>query len=155
MDTTTTTTTDEMRVKTVWYLGNRMTIHADGADTNGKFGLFESLVKPGSEPPMHMHTREDEYFLVLEGMLRVTVDGKDCTLKPGDSAFVSRLSPHTFKVLTPTARVIGVVTPAGFENFFRTLGDPVVDAVAAESHQIPSFERNREVATRFGTSLIG
>ncbi|MBK1662800.1 hypothetical protein CKO45_32040, partial [Paracraurococcus ruber] len=41
-----------------------------GAETAGRFALWEEPVPPGWGPPLHVHGREDEFFQVLEGRLR-------------------------------------------------------------------------------------
>ena len=40
---------------------------ATGEETDGKYATFEAIVPPGSGPPPHVHSREEESFLVLEG----------------------------------------------------------------------------------------
>jgi len=44
---------------------------AEKKDTNGAFLLVEATLAPGTEPPPHVHTREDELFYVLEGKFDV------------------------------------------------------------------------------------
>ena len=51
----------------VWYLGCLFTVLADSQETGGRFGLIESLSPKGTEPPRHVHSREDEAFYLLEG----------------------------------------------------------------------------------------
>ena len=126
------------------YLGNQVIVHADASDTNGQFAILEMRVFPGSEPPMHSHKNEDELFIVLEGQMKLTCGGRESILSAGDSAFARRGTPHTFKVLSPTMRSLAVVTPAGFEEFFRALaGD-----------RPPSYERIAQVAAQYGSQLF-
>ncbi|HEY2013562.1 MAG TPA: quercetin 2,3-dioxygenase [Bryobacteraceae bacterium] len=143
-----------LQARSIWYMGSCIKIHADAADTNGQFALLEVLMKPGSEPPLHYHENEDEFFLVLEGELAVTCDGKERILRPGESIFLPRRIPHTFRILTSVARTIGIVTPAGFEDFFRTLGQPIEDGEAFEPPPNPSFAQIAEVAGRFGSRVL-
>ena len=49
----------------VWYMGNLFTILAGSADTGGRFGLLETVSRRGTEPPRHVHHREDEAFYVM------------------------------------------------------------------------------------------
>jgi hypothetical protein len=39
---------------------------ATGDDTDGKYATFEAIVPPGSGPPPHSHSREEESFLFTE-----------------------------------------------------------------------------------------
>jgi quercetin dioxygenase-like cupin family protein len=138
----------------LWFLGNSVKVHKDGADTGGQFALIETRLKPGSEPPMHVHQHEDETFLVLEGQLKLTVGGEELILHPGESAFAPRQVPHTFQILTPEVHTIGVITPAGFEEFFRALGEPKQDGRGPDPRLIASRERVAEMSARFGVRLV-
>jgi hypothetical protein len=42
-----------------WEHGNLVTNFAEKKDTNGAFLLVEATLAPGTEPPPHVHTRED------------------------------------------------------------------------------------------------
>jgi len=39
------------------------------AETGGALALWESLLPRGFSPPLHVHSREDEAFYVLDGEL--------------------------------------------------------------------------------------
>jgi quercetin dioxygenase-like cupin family protein len=137
-------TVTETAQRSFRYLGSDFKVLADSSDTNGEFAVLEVRTSPGSEPPMHIHDSADEIFIVLEGEMRLTIAGVDRVLTAGESAIVRRGIPHTFKVLTAKIHTLGVITPGGFEDFFRTLaGDPP-----------PPFERIAQVAAQFGTHLI-
>jgi hypothetical protein len=49
---------------------------AGGSDTDGAFDLVESKMKRGTEPPPHIHDREDELFYILAGEIKVSADGQ-------------------------------------------------------------------------------
>ncbi|SRR5579883_522442 len=132
-----------MSLRSFPYLGSQVRVHADAADTNGQFSMLEFEVKAGSEPPMHFHENEDEFVVVLEGRMEATVNGTKRIVEAGQSVMFPRRVPHTFKVLTPSMRTMGVITPAGFEEFFRALaGDPP-----------PPFEKLAEAAAKYGSRL--
>jgi len=127
--------------RTFWYAGNFVQVPVDSADTDGRFAVVETVARPGSEPPLHVHHREDETFIVIEGEVQVTCGGKDYRLGAGDVKFAPRGIPHTFRILTPEARMVNVITPGGFENFFRTLGWP-----AGVGAMPPAGSRRRSIA---------
>jgi quercetin dioxygenase-like cupin family protein len=59
-----------------WY-GNSLWEHLIPADaTGGKLSVFQATMPEGFSPPRHIHTREDEVFLVLEGEAWFDVDGE-------------------------------------------------------------------------------
>ena len=45
-----------------WFAGSLLHWHVLSAETGGAFALGEALVRPGGEPPLHVHAREDETF---------------------------------------------------------------------------------------------
>jgi hypothetical protein len=55
---------------TLKYMGEVITLLAKGTETNGRFAFMEVKVRPGTEPPPHIHEREHELFFVLEGAIR-------------------------------------------------------------------------------------
>ena len=45
--------------------------------------IWTATVHPGSEPPMHVHRREDEWIHVLRGQITVFADGSESSLGAG------------------------------------------------------------------------
>ena len=148
------TSTDSRLARSIWFRGALITVHADSEDTNGKFALFEVSGCPGGEPPLHIHENEDEMFYVLEGRLHAFRGGEEMTLDPGDSAFLPRRVPHTFRIVSNFARVLVYVTPGGFEGYFRDLGEPA-DKLALPNYvpllSIPEMVR---VGNRYGLTFL-
>jgi len=107
-----------------WQHGNLTTNLAETKDTNGAFLLVEAMLAPGTEPPPHVHMREDELFYVLEGEFDVYV-GKDAfKVKAGECVFMPRFKPHAFVIRSPRLRVLALFTPAGLEDAFRGMSSP-------------------------------
>ncbi len=102
-----------------WYGASLMTVLVDGTQTNGRYAQIEGTMQPGSEPPIHTHTREDETFYLLEGAIRFTIGEHVFTARAGDYVMMPKNIPHSFQVLTPSARTVITIAPAGFENYFR------------------------------------
>src|ERR1700750_3185597 len=107
-----------------WY-GNSLWEHLIPADSPaGKLSVFQATMPEGFSPPRHIHTREDEVFLVLEGEAWFDVDGERRLAGPGTSVYMPRGVPHTFRVKSAVARLLGVMTPGAFEQLFRNLSIP-------------------------------
>jgi|1186.fasta_scaffold328559_2 quercetin dioxygenase-like cupin family protein len=147
------TLAETKRARSINYMGTHLTFHADGSDTGGKFAVIESHATRGSEPPLHIHEYEDEFFYVMEGQIEVVCGGETQTLLPGQSALLPRGIPHTFRVIPESARFLVHITPAGFEDYFRTLG-----RLTGPSHQPvpppPDRERLLRVAQDFGLTFV-
>ena len=140
--------------RSLWYLGSLMTVHADASDTNGAFALFEVSGKPGAEPPLHVHQNEDELFYVLEGRLIVTRGDEQVVLEAGDTGFLPRMVPHTFRVASESARMLVYITPAGFEEYFRAIGRPAQRLTADPNPPAPDFIYMEKVANRMGVTFL-
>jgi quercetin dioxygenase-like cupin family protein len=90
------------------------------ADTGGAMSIVESRCPALSGPPRHVHSREDETFVVLEGEVEFWLDGQLLHHRPGGTAFVPRGTEHTYRPLTD-ARMLVILTPGGFEGFFEEM----------------------------------
>ena len=107
-----------------WYMGILLTNLTETPDTNGAFSLFEATLVPGTEPPPHVHSREDELFYVLEGEFDVYVGKEVFNGKTGECIFLPRFKPHTFVVRSPRLRLLILFAPAGVEEAFRSMSSP-------------------------------
>ncbi len=91
----------------------------DSVQSGGSLGLFESTDFPGYGPPRHVHHREDETFVVLEGEVEFVLGADRSMLSAGDTIFVPRGVEHTFRVRgAAPARMLTALTPGGMEGFF-------------------------------------
>src|SRR5918996_398798 len=97
----------------------------DGEETGGAFSLAEKRMAPRAlTAPMHRHTREDEYTYVLEGRVGVMLGDEAVVGGPGDLIFRPRNQWHTFwNAGDEPARLLEIISPAGFERFFEELSD--------------------------------
>jgi len=107
-----------------WYMGSLMTLLAEKAQTNGAFGFLEYLGKPGNEPPPHVHEREDELFYILEGEIDSFVGQQQFNLVAGECIFLPRLVPHGFRIRSARLRMLILLSPGGFEGYFREMSSP-------------------------------
>ena len=148
------TSIDSPLARSIWFRGALITVHADSRDTNGKFALLEMSGSPGGEPPLHIHEKEDELFYVLEGRLQATRGKEEMTIEAGESAFLPRRVPHTFKILSSFARALVYVTPGGFEGYFRDLGEPAGKLALPDYVPLLSIPEMTRVASRYGVTLL-
>jgi quercetin dioxygenase-like cupin family protein len=97
----------------------------DGAASGGGFSLVEHPMSPRAlAAPIHRHTREDEYSYVLEGRVGALLGDEVLIGNQGDLIFKPRGQWHTFwNAGDEPARILEIISPAGFERFFSTLVD--------------------------------
>jgi quercetin dioxygenase-like cupin family protein len=97
----------------------------DGSESGGGFSLVEHPMSARAlAAPLHRHLREDEYSYVLEGHVGALL-GDDVVIgAPGDLIFKPRNQWHTFwNAGDEPARLLEIISPAGFERFFDELVD--------------------------------
>jgi len=74
--------------------------------------------------PLHKHAREDEYSYVLEGSVGALLGDSVIISKTGDLIVKPRNQWHTFwNAGDAPARILEIISPAGFEKFFEELVD--------------------------------
>jgi len=115
----------------LWFTDSLAYVHLDGADTTEAFALVELRGRRGDMPPLHVHSRDDETFYVLDGELKLHVGDKEVGLTAGQTALAPRGVPHVYRVESETARWLTINSPAGFERLVRAAGEP------APSEQLP------------------
>ena len=97
----------------------------DGAEAGERFSLVEHPMSPRAlAAPLHLHTREDEYSFVLQGRMGALLGDEVVEAGPGDLVFKPRNQWHTFwNAGDAPARILEIISPAGFEDFFVELDE--------------------------------
>jgi quercetin dioxygenase-like cupin family protein len=92
------------------------------------FSLVEHPIAPRTlAAPMHAHTHEDEYTYVLEGEVGIQIGDEVRYAGPGELVEKPRGIAHAFWNRTDEpARVLEVIAPGGFEQYFAELA-PLVN----------------------------
>jgi quercetin dioxygenase-like cupin family protein len=101
----------------------RVRFLVDGEATGGRFSLVEHPLPPRAlGAPPHTHAHEDEYSFVLEGRIGVQIGDDVIEARPGELVLKPRGIQHAFwNAGDEPARVLEIISPAGFENYFREL----------------------------------
>jgi quercetin dioxygenase-like cupin family protein len=127
-------------------IGGDVTFIARGGQTNGVLATLEVGVPPGEGPPLHIHTREDEWVYVLEGALRWKLAGELTATPAGSFVFIPRGVAHCFQNIgREPGRMLVTFTPAGMEGFFDRLA------------QLAAFDLDefRRAAGEHGMEVVG
>jgi mannose-6-phosphate isomerase-like protein (cupin superfamily) len=97
----------------------------DGAEAGKRFSLVEHPMSPRAlAAPLHMHTKEDGYTYVLQGRVGAMLGDDVVEAGPGDLVHKPRNQWHTFwNAGDEPARILEIISPAGFEGFFHELSD--------------------------------
>jgi len=157
MDMTLHISADQMLQRSHWYGINLVTIITSASETNGAFSLVKNVMRKGFEPPLHMHTKEDESNLILKGEILFTVGDKTIHAKAGDYIHLPKNVPHTFKLLSDTAETLLVITPGGFEEMFVECSRPALALELPPLGDKPTkefFEKIKNVSEALGTFIL-
>lgn len=141
--------------RTIAVVGDVYRFLATGEETGGRYAQWDAIVPPGGGPPPHVHSREEEGFLVLEGQITFTLDGRKLVAGPGVFATVSPGTPHAFKNETdrPGGMII-TVAPAGCEEMFFEVGQPLAaGATTAPPPSKAEIEKLLHVAPKYGIEI--
>jgi mannose-6-phosphate isomerase-like protein (cupin superfamily) len=120
----------------------------DGEESGERFSLVEHPMSPRAlAAPLHLHTREDEYSFVLEGRMGALLGDEVVEAGPGDLVFKPRNQWHTFwNAGDVPCRILEIISPAGFEHFFRELSE-LGGAIGADPDELVAL------AARYGHSF--
>jgi mannose-6-phosphate isomerase-like protein (cupin superfamily) len=121
----------------------------DSQATDGRLSLVEHPLAPRAlGAPVHTHSHEDEYSMVLEGTIGLEIAGETFEATTGDVVVKPHGIPHA--LWNPTdkpARLLEFIVPGGFERYFvelgKILGQPGPPDLAALG----------ELASRYGLEL--
>jgi mannose-6-phosphate isomerase-like protein (cupin superfamily) len=144
--------------RSVWYAGYLLTFLANGEETGGRFSLVEEVGRRGmsAEPPLHMHTREEECFYVLEGCVRFYVGNEVIEATRGTFVMLPRGVPHRFTLESNEVRMLNLCSPAGFEGFLKELSEPAQALTLPPAPDgPPDVERLLSAAVKYGVEIVG
>lgn len=103
-------------------------------DTGGQVAIVEHPFAVGTITPPHRHTREDEHSIVVEGQVGFRSDADEVVLGPGGYITKPRGQTHAMWNAGPVpARIIEVITPGGFESYFRELSELLIAGGASDA----------------------
>ncbi len=132
------------------WMGEPTLLKITGEQSGGLYAMAEIVSTPEGFVPLHVHRREDEAFYVLDGEVTFTIGDQVVEAGPGSFAFGPRDVPHRYTVLTPTARMLMLFSPAGFEGFIRETSDPADTRTPDEM----DFDKIMEAAARYGAEML-
>jgi quercetin dioxygenase-like cupin family protein len=140
-----------------WWMGGLATVKATGKETDGRYTLVEVL-EPEGEQPFHVHHREDEGFWVLEGELTFEVGEETIKATPGSFLFGPKDVPHRYTVESGPAKLLFVLSPAGFEEFIYATSEPAKERTLPPQPEGEPSEAEMEqlgaIARQYGAELL-
>ena len=119
-----------------------------GQDTGGAFAIVEHPFPVGALVSPHLHTKEDEYSIVTAGEIGFRSGDREVVLGAGGYIAKPRGELHAmWNAGSVPARMIEIISPAGFEHFFRQVAEMISDGN-------PDPEEGRKLTERYGLSFV-
>jgi quercetin dioxygenase-like cupin family protein len=112
----------DQQQKLEWLDGGFFSVLLDGTMTDGQLTVGRFDVSKGEAPPYHMHTHEDEVFMLVKGTALVWGDDQEMELSEGGIVFLPKNVPHGYRITSDKADLLMICTPSGIEGMFRYAG---------------------------------
>ncbi|SHE98927.1 cupin domain-containing protein [Streptoalloteichus hindustanus] len=125
-------------------------VRLPGSATGGALSIVEFRFPPGAlGAAPHVHHGHEEYFYVLDGEVTFDVDRGARTVGAGGAVAVPRGVAHGFRNEgTAWARCLFVLTPAGYEDYFRA-----IDRALTHGEELTG-DRLAALRARFATETL-
>lgn len=138
------------------FLNHLATVKVSGEGRT--LSAVEFTAERGFGPPLHRHEDEDELFVVLDGEVVFRSGDLELVGSAGATAFLPHSLPHTFQVVSATARFVTVTGRQGgaprFDGMIAALGEPTAEPTLPEPGYIDAT-RVADVCREFGIEILG
>ncbi|MBV2363324.1 cupin domain-containing protein [Streptomonospora nanhaiensis] len=117
-------------VESQGYYNTELEVILRGEQTGGRFFMIrQRAMRPEDAPPFHLHTREDEIWLVNSGRFRFWIGGESLAtattydVGPGAVVYGPRDVAHSFQPLDGAGDVTILWGPADSQSYFLSVGE--------------------------------
>jgi mannose-6-phosphate isomerase-like protein (cupin superfamily) len=117
-------------------------VKANHASTGGVLTLIESRTTGGA--PLHVHSRDDECFYVVDGAITVRCGDQRFEAGPRSFVFLPRGIPHEWDVIGGVATVLIINLPAGLDEFLHEY-----HAAGAQPDDVKT-----QIASKYGITFL-
>jgi quercetin dioxygenase-like cupin family protein len=101
---------------------DRIIIKIPSELTKGAYSISEDSTPPGQGAPPHVHSRETETFIVLEGEYEFQCGDRKFKATKGAMVVLPKEIPHGFRNTgNSTGKTLMVLVPGGLEKVFEEL----------------------------------
>lgn len=142
----------------LWFLDTLVAIRIGKEEGSDGISVLEHRARRGDSPPLHVHTTEDEVFIVLDGVFRFQLGEDERPGVAGDVLLAPKGTPHTYRVESEEGRWLTITAKGDFERFVRAMGRVAERIELPEEGGPPSPEAIAaltETARRFGIEIVG
>ena len=127
-------------------MGDAVRIILRCEDTGGSLSLVQQRSLPGAGIPLHINTREDEVFQVLEGRVEFHVGEQTITAERGTVVHVPKDLPHSFRIVGTDAALLQIMMlPGGLEKMVEEI---------VELPKPPERQKIAAICERYGVQFL-
>ena len=109
-------------------MGHLFSNLAASEETAGALCVAEVTMRPGMEPPPHVHRREAELLFILDGTLEGFCGDTPICARPGELVVLPKDKPHGWRVSAGkdgiSARALLILVPGATGEYFRRQSIP-------------------------------
>ena len=105
-----------------WLGGGTMSILLDSEATKGQLLVSRSRTSEGVASPYHMHSRDDEVFMMISGTARFWCGEEESEVAEGGIIYLLKNVPHAYRITSAKAEMLIICTPGGIEGLYRYVG---------------------------------
>ena len=149
---------DQILKRSRWFGPNLLTFLTTSEETSGAFSLIKNVMQKGFETPLHVHTREDESHVLLDGEIHYQIGDQTICAKQGDYVYMPKGVPHNFTLISHTAIILLLITPGGFEEMFMRFSRPALSmnlpTLSSEKPGKEFFEKMKIVNEELGVTML-
>lgn len=121
----TTADTSPLRDKREWLEtrpGERCLIHVSALETSGRYSFVEIESSPGDATTLHVHEKENEHIIVLEGTVSIAYGKEIFDAEAGEVATLMKGIPHAWGNRTEAPLRLAIIAfPGGIEEILGLL----------------------------------
>lgn len=138
----------------LWFLTNLARVRLNAEHSDGTLDIVESIGRRGEMPPLHLHQREDEYFVMLAGELTVYLPDGSRRVGAGEAAHAPKGVRHTYRVESEEARWLAISSPSGFASFVTAVAEPAGSEEMPPADAPVGLGRIEAAAAEHGIELL-
>jgi mannose-6-phosphate isomerase-like protein (cupin superfamily) len=140
-----------------WAMGALFERLVGASDTGGTLEASIVTQPPGSASPLHVHTRETEAWLLLDGTMTYVAGADTFHLAPGDFIYLPQDVPHAFRTTgTTPARFLGLTLPGRLMELYDEVGEPAAERRLPDGGVTAGdIARWNQLAPTYGVRVVG
>lgn len=140
------------------FLNHLATVKSPRDRTVSGMNAVEFTAPRGFGPPLHRHHEEDEIMYVVDGTMRLVVDGEEREASAGAVVSLPAGVPHTFQVTSTEATFLTIAggrrSAHTFDEFVAAMGEPTATATQPDPVEIDPG-RVAAIAAAHGIEILG